>query len=165
MKANISNIQLIFGLIPKRFSVNGTVTDGYDKLTEQHYKDGWRDVVTEKVKEDEKLSDLFVLENDIVVKKAIKLTTEELAEKQESLIPNRLTASQLRQALVIKGYTLQSILDAINSLPSPQKDIMLIRWEYEQHYNRTSEEVKSISMAIGLTEEALKEIFKLGSKL
>jgi hypothetical protein len=78
MKVNIKDIQKIYSSIPKRYEVDGQITDGYNLLTEQHYADGWRDYVEETLLENQKLNTVNVLENDIVIKKAIDMTTEEI---------------------------------------------------------------------------------------
>lgn len=78
MKANIVDIQKIYASIPKRYEVNGQITDNYDLLTERHTFDGWRDVVVEELEENQKHAESYVLENDKVVLKAIDMTNEEL---------------------------------------------------------------------------------------
>jgi hypothetical protein len=165
MKANINDIQKIYPTIPTSYIVDGKRTDGYHKKTEQHYEDGWRDVVIETLGVNQKHASTYILENDIVVKKAIDMTVEEIEAHEDSLIPIRLTGSQLKQSLIINGYSLDNIEIAIASLPSPQKEIMEVRWQHEGYFNRKSDEVKNIAMAIGMTTENLNTVFSTGESL
>lgn len=165
MKANINNIQKIYSTIPTSYIVDGKRTDCYHKKTEQHFEDGWRDALIETLGVNQKHATEFILENDVVVKKAIDMTIEEIEAYEDSLIPERLTGSQLKQSLILNGYSLDNIEIAISSLPSPQKEIMEVRWQYEGYFYRKSDEVKNIAMAIGMTDSGLNTVFTVGESL
>lgn len=150
---------------PTRF--NGVKGYQYDTT---HYQDGWRDFVaptfnTATHKQTNEFEEIGQHPNRVVSYKVVEKTQEEIDAYEEAQVPLILTASQLRQSLVLAGINLQSVVDAINTLPSPQKELVLVKWEYENTYNRTSPEVIAISQIVGLDDEALKQIYITGSEL
>lgn len=79
MKANLENIQKIYDNYPNSWVVNGIRIDNYS-MSNDHYNDGWREVVIPEISELQKLSDNYILINDIVTKEVINLNTTELEE-------------------------------------------------------------------------------------
>jgi hypothetical protein len=80
MIANIDNLQRVYNEIPSRYVVNGNTIDGYDKLTENHFADGWREVIIPEISELQRLGDEFILVDDIITKEVINFTDEEIEE-------------------------------------------------------------------------------------
>ena len=78
MKAHINDIQKIYSDIPKKWNVNGNLVFNYNLLTDQHFTDGWRDVVLPSITELQKYSESYILVDDIVTKEVIDLTDEEI---------------------------------------------------------------------------------------
>jgi hypothetical protein len=93
-------------------------------------------------------------------------TDEEIAEIQSLSVPQELTRSQLRQALLIKGIDEDDIVTAINGITNElHRKIMLIKWQDQQTYRRNNEDLKSIGQALGLTDKQINDIFILGFTL
>lgn len=166
MKANINDNPLeIYRQIPNRWGN----TFNYNKEGNEQlwYDDGFRDVIIAEVNPmTHKKGELyFDEENDFFKIDAIALTQQELDDLAESKIPLTLNASQLRQALILQGITPDDVLTAINTLPSPQKELMLVKWEYEMEYHRNSTEVLQIAAILQLNEQQLKDIFNTGKDL
>jgi len=77
MKAHINDIQKIYADIPKKWNVNGNLIFNYNLLTDQHFADGWRDVVLPSITELQKYSESYILVDDVVTKEVIDFTEEE----------------------------------------------------------------------------------------
>ena len=143
---------------------------GYQYATDRHYNDGWRDIVPPNFNPDthkqiNELEEIGEHPNKVVTYKVVALTQAEINQRNEELIPLILTRSQLRRSLILNGISEANILNAINSLPSPQKEFTLIMWEDEQNFTRTSPEVQGIKTIMGLTEQELNNIFIQGANL
>ena len=157
--------------IPKDYRrPNGNFVLGYINKTEYHYEDGWRDFVqptydTETHKKLNELEEIGSDPNKVVTYKVVELTQGELDQRAEDAIPMTLTRSQLRRSLMLSGINETDILNAINTLPSPQKELILIKWEDEQTFTRTSIDVQDIKAIMQLTDEQLNNIFIQGAEL
>ena len=77
MIANLENIQIVYNEIPNTWIVDGVRIDNY-KQSEEHYLHGWRNVVVPEITNLQKLSDTYILVNDIVTKEVIDFTEEEI---------------------------------------------------------------------------------------
>ena len=77
MTANLENIQIVYNEIPDTWIVDGVRIDNY-KQSEEHYLHGWRNVVVPEITNLQKLSDTYILVNDIVTKEVIDFTEEEI---------------------------------------------------------------------------------------
>lgn len=73
MKANLQDINNVYGRIPDTFEIGNKYFDNYTKFTELHHAHGWRDVVYPEITEGKMLSELHILTNDIVTKELIDL--------------------------------------------------------------------------------------------
>lgn len=69
-----------------------------------------------------------------------------------------ITLRQCKLALLNAGK-LQDVVNAINSLPEPQKSAAQIEFEYANEVERSSPLLTTIASAIGLTEEELDQLF------
>lgn len=81
-----------------------------------------------------------------------------------SAIPEVVTMRQARLALLQAGK-LQLVQTAIDSLPSPQKEAALIEWDYSSEVHRNRAFVQMLSVAIGLNNEQMDQLFINASKL
>ena len=165
MKANLENIQIIYGSIPETWVVNEARTDGYDLLIENHFSDGWRDVIIPDITENQKLSDEYVLVNDIVTKIVIQKTQEEIDNYNKSLVPQTVSQRQLRTQLALNGFNLNSVQTAIDSLSEPSKTIAQIAWDYALTFVRTDSLLISLAGILGISEIELDTIFINANKL
>lgn len=77
MIANLENIQIVYNEIPDTWLVYGVRIDNY-KQSEEHFRHGWREVVIPEITNLQKLSDTYILVNDIVTKEVIDFTEEEI---------------------------------------------------------------------------------------
>jgi hypothetical protein len=167
MKAiKINNEWQKFAKIPSTF--NGV--NGYQYDTSRHYNDGWRDFVSPVYNAETETHTQTIIEqgtdpNKTATYEVRDLTQEELDQRAEDAIPVTLTRSQLRQSLLLNGILEVDILNAINTLPSPQKELILIKWEDEQTFTRTSQDVQDIKEIMQLTTEQLNNIFIQGVEL
>jgi hypothetical protein len=73
-------------------------------------------------------------------------------------IPSFVTMRQARRALLNAGL-MGSINAAIDALPSPQKEAVIIDWEYSQKVQRNHQFVQLLAAEIGLTNEQLNNLF------
>lgn len=73
-------------------------------------------------------------------------------------VPEAVTMRQARLALLGAGL-LDAITNAIESLPSPQKEYAKISWEYSQEVQRYNGFVSTLAPALGLTENDIDALF------
>lgn len=110
MKANLENIQKIYLEIPNTWINDGVRTDNYSQA-ETHYADGWRDVVIPEIGQFQKLSDQYILINDVVTKEVIDLTEQEI---RDLTIPQQITSMKFFLGLLELGITRSMIYAGIN---------------------------------------------------
>lgn len=72
---------------------------------------------------------------------------------------------QMRSALLLSGITPQSIVDAIGCIPSPQKELAMIAWEYSTSFDRNSVTVNTVGQMVGLTSDQLDQLWQLALSL
>lgn len=80
-------------------------------------------------------------------------------------VPMSVTPRQIRTALVLSGISLSSIENIIQSLPSPDKDIALIAWEYSVEFQRNNPLINQLAPLLGLSNKQIDDIFILASTL
>ena len=103
MKANILNIQKTYSEIPGTWEFEGVTYQGYEHFTDLHFAHGWRDVVIPTITETQKLSNEYILINDIVTKEVIDFTPEEIAEANKPKVQN-LNLQQNQELLPTDWY-------------------------------------------------------------
>lgn len=79
-------------------------------------------------------------------------------EPEPQYVPASVTMRQARLALLGAGL-LASVDAAIGSLPSPQKEVARIEWEYAVEVQRSSGLVPMMGVALGLDDAALDALF------
>ena len=95
----------------------------------------------------------------------VDLTSEELAARLQTWRENTsVTMRQARIALFSGGY-LSSVDSAINSMPSPQKELAQIEWEHGSTIERISPLVIGLSPALGFDSVAMDGLFVLAKTL
>lgn len=87
------------------------------------------------------------------------------ARPPKSSVPESVTPSQIRVALIMSGIPLESVESAMEQLPDPQKSIAQTKWEYSTVVLRKDPLVDEIAPIIGLTSQQVDEIFVLASSL
>ena len=86
MKANILNIQKTYSEIPGTWEFEGVTYQGYEHFTDLHFAHGWRNVVIPTITETQKLSNDFILVDDIVTKEVIELNELELQAIEDAKV-------------------------------------------------------------------------------
>ncbi len=96
-----------------------------------------------------------------------KPTYEAIQERRRlAVIANRrVTRAQGLKALARKGITKSAIYDAIDSMPDGKAMDARIDFEEETTWRRSSDLVKGMGVALGLTSDQLDDLFTLASTL
>ncbi len=69
------------------------------------------------------------------------------------------TPRQIRQALILSGVSLESITDALATLPEPQKSLATVEWEYSISFQRNRPLVDGVGQMLGWTTEQLDNLW------
>lgn len=85
------------------------------------------------------------------------------AEELRLGIPS-VTPRQARLAL-LQAELLDAAQDALDAIPSPQREAALIEWEYASEIQRTSSLIAAIGAALSLSEEQIDDLFRTASAL
>lgn len=98
-------------------------------------------------------------------------TAEEIAEIEARKaaavapqVPQQVTMRQARLALLHAGL-LDNVGEAIDSLPSPDKEVARIEWDYSSAVERNRPLVDMIGAALGLDAAALDTMFVTAAAL
>jgi hypothetical protein len=75
-----------------------------------------------------------------------------------TVIPD-VTPRQIRQALILRGISLNSIESALNSLPEPTKSLAKIEWEYSISFQRTRPIVTAVGQLLGWSNTQLDNLW------
>jgi hypothetical protein len=165
MIANLENIQLIYNDYPNVWVVNGIRIDNY-KQSNDHFLHGWREVVIPEITNLQKLSDTYILVNDIVTKEVIDFTTEEIEAYNRSLIPSQLSRMKfIIQVFITTGIKYEDIVLFIQNITfdEAQKYVILTRLRSATHFDRNSNDLLTISQMMGISQAQLDEIFINGN--
>ena len=171
MKANILNIQKTYSEIPRTWEFEGVTYQGYEHFTDLHFAHGWRDVVIPTITETQKLSNDFILVDDIVTKEVIELNGLELQAIEDAKIPSSVSNIQIRKALIKFGIMPSSITTMLYALPKKtqeekiKKELLINMWEYEDEMFRNSPDIISFGAGFGLDSEKLNKLFTLANTL
>ena len=151
--------------IPNSFSSlnynEGQRTDGYDTLDQSiHQADGFFDLIEPEFDENQKLGSIY-FDQDKFTFEVLELTPEE----KKALLPKTVSQRQLRTQLVLNGFELSSIENAIAALPDQDEKIARIAWEYAGTFERESVLLVAIAGILGLSEIYVDQLFLNASKL
>lgn len=100
-----------------------------------------------------------------------ELTQEEIAEIEkmqaeiEEYVPEKISSRQLRSQLILQGFDLLSIENALNQLPEPSRSLAKVDWEYATNFYRNHDMIIAVGKLLNLTSEQIDEIFRQGAKL
>ena len=134
MKANIENIQKIHTEIPGTWEFEGVTYQGYEHFTDLHFAHGWRDVVIPTITETQKLSNDFILVDDIVTKEVVELSEEELQAIEDAKIPIQVKNMKFRLALIKSGIMPSSIDSLITQMPEgAMKENIFTLWNFADY--------------------------------
>lgn len=140
-------------------------TVNYHKLPdEEHYKDGWRDVlIPEFESETQHLGALVYDEGkDVVTYEVVDKTAEELEQIRKSKIPYSINPTQGRILLSqmpgsVEGESL--LHDVLRLLPDSKTEPIQIYWEYALTWDRDSQFVAQMGAALRMSEEDVDNFF------
>jgi len=152
MIANLINIQRTYTDIPNTWVVDGVRIDNY-KQSEDHLLHGWRDVVIPEITEHQRLSEEYILIDDIVTKEVIDFTDEEIEAYNRSLIPKQLSRMKfIIQVFITTGIRYEDIVLFIQNLTfdEAQKYVILTRLRSATHFDRNSNDLLTISQMMGI---------------
>lgn len=79
-------------------------------------------------------------------------------------VPEAITNRQARLALLSAGL-LTAAENALDGLPSPDKEAAIVEWEYATEVRRGHPLIESIAIALGLTEQEVDDLFRAGAAL
>jgi hypothetical protein len=80
-------------------------------------------------------------------------------------VPESITPRQAKQALFLNGITAAMVEAAVNELPSPNKELAMIEWEYSTAFLRSNPLVNQIGAVFGKTAAEIDQIWVLGDSL
>ncbi|MEM4359956.1 MAG: hypothetical protein QXT45_05455 [Candidatus Bilamarchaeaceae archaeon] len=80
-------------------------------------------------------------------------------------VPRSVTARQFRSALVLRNIATEQIISVINLLPSPQKELALIAWEYSNEFERDNPLLNQLAPLLNISQQELDEFFIFASTL
>lgn len=81
-----------------------------------------------------------------------------------NILPD-VTPRQIRQALILSGVSMQSIENALMSLPEPTRSLALTEWEYSIAFKRNRDLVKNVGVMLGWTPSQLDDLWILAGRL
>ena len=102
------------------------------------------------------------------------ITTEEIEINLASSLAGRIvlsselpdiTGTQMRQALIYRGFDLEMVTAALNTLPSPQKELALVEWEYGTILKRNTSLTSGVGQLLGWTEIQIDDLWTYAGTL
>lgn len=96
-------------------------------------------------------------------------TAEEMDELNKVEVPQTISMMDLRIQLVLIDKPIDNIIQMIKSLPKEyldekQKQIILIKLEFANYFERSSPELNQLVPIVGITQDDLDNIFINGNK-
>lgn len=92
-------------------------------------------------------------------------TAEEIEALSIEIVPEKITKLQLKVQLVLMGYDLQLIEDAIKQLPEKQRTIAMLAWADATNIYRDNSFITMVAQILQLTEKQVDQIFIEGEKI
>lgn len=99
------------------------------------------------------------------------MTAEEIAQLEavqletEEIVPEKISSRQLRSQLILQGFNLETIEQALNQLPEPNRSLAKVDWEYATNFYRNNSMIVAVGQLLQLTEEQIDNIFIQGALL
>ena len=122
---------------------------------------GYKDVVYPEISEMQYLGSPIEMD-EVITFEVVDKTEEQLMAER---IHEKISARQLRSALILKGIQLSTIDAVISQLPEPQKSLVKVDWEYSTNFYRHNSMINQLAGAMQLSAEQVDEIFILGASL
>lgn len=92
-------------------------------------------------------------------------TAEEIEALSIETVPEKISKLQLKVQLVMMGYDLQLIEDAIKQLTEPQRTIAMLAWTDATNIHRDNSFITMVAQILQLTEKQVDQIFIEGDKI
>ena len=166
MKANIQNIQKTYSEIPGTWEFEGVTYQGYEHFTDLHFAHGWRDVVIPTITETQKLSNDFILINDIVTKEVVEFSEEELQAIEDAKVPIQVKNMKFRLALIKSGIMPSSIDSIITQMPEgAMKENIFTLWNFADYLERNDVSLNYMAGQFNITNEQLDNLFIIANTL
>ena len=93
------------------------------------------------------------------------LTKEEIEALSIEIVPEKISSRQLRSQLILQGFNLEAIEQALNQLPEPNRSLAKVDWEYATNFYRNNAMILAVGQLLNLTEEQIDNIFIQGALL
>ena len=103
--------------------------------------------------------------NEVMLREDGYLPENEIDLTAEVKVPEKITARQLKSAIILAGINLTAVDAIIATLPQPQRDLAMVDWEYSTNFYRNNSMINQIAGALKLTHEQVDNIFINGEKL
>ena len=81
------------------------------------------------------------------------------------IVPDKISKLQLKVQLVMMGYDLQLIEDAIKRLTEPHRTIAMLAWTDATNIHRDNSFITMVAQILQLTEKQVDQIFIEGDKI
>lgn len=103
-----------------------------------------------------------------------EMTAEEIAQMEamnaemeafQNQVPEKISKLQLKVQLVMMGYDLQLIEDAIKQLTEPHRTIAMLAWTDATNIHRDNSFITMVAQILQLTEKQVDQIFIEGEKI
>lgn len=94
--------------------------------------------------------------------------TQKLAKYNQPPVPKfvpDVTPRQIRSALLLMGITEDQIVAAINTLPSPQKELALIAWDYSTAFQRNNPFTQQVAAMLSFSSDQLDQLWYFAATL
>lgn len=92
-------------------------------------------------------------------------TAEEIEALNIEIVPEKISSRQLRYQLILQGFNLETIEQALNQLPEPNRSLAKVDWEYATNFYRNNAMIVAVGQLLQLTEEQIDNIFIQGALL
>lgn len=93
-------------------------------------------------------------------------TDEEEIIFNREVVPEFISQMKLRMQLILGGYSISLIEQAIQSIPDTiQREIVSTKWEKAVVFERTDPTLNAMASMIGISQDQLDTIFKEGNKI
>lgn len=163
MKANTNKPTQTFSRIPSSWEARPNTMNYQNLPAEEHYADGWRDVVTPQIDSSiQYLGSLYYDEqDDVFTYQVLVKSPEQLDAERRAQIPASITPTQGRIQLKRMG-----LLDQVNQMiEGSADDALQIYWEYALSWDRENSYISSLANILGMSDTDLDDFFIQASQI
>ena len=136
---------------------------GFNLISDENYLKsiGWYKVIKNQTNYDSSCQRIasyeYVFDGDKVQE---NIVLENFSPTQEKSIPGSITATQIRLWLVKNDISLESIVQAINSLEDDSlRKELLVKWEYVPYFERSNVFIDQVGAMLGMTPQQIDQVF------